>query len=359
MSKAQVNCTLDFGDGTQEEMTGLAEFVNNIKLKHVYPMAGFYDLKFSCDNGYGKDESRSFTVAQNRKVDYVTKRTGSDIMIPLVGADNYVENLQVLVNAAKLVSSAVTVEQKQIIIQGSQFPKSGEYLIQVKSGWFVLHQRIANFQDGINSVSISVDKEHVDGMEPVEITFMIAGGDHTHLHIKYGDGKEEFLYYPNGGNPLIVKKTHSYKELGWYTISIIAANDVGFVQASKMVTSEREIRNVSVSVANVTTLGMPAEFIFEVDMDLEPAMPFSVEFDYANDYIETVMLGKKRATSEPVVHPYVYPDYGIYYFTLKVHNNISAILVRGMSHCGLLLSTINVHTIICYADIIILKINMS
>ena len=79
-----------------------------------------------------------------------------------------------------------------------------------------------------------VNKKYLDGTEPVEVTFEINGGDHTHLHIKYGDGKEEFLYYPNGGNPLIVTKTHSYKELGWYTINIVAANDVGFVQTSKI-----------------------------------------------------------------------------------------------------------------------------
>ena len=334
VSKAVVDCTLDFGDGNTQEITGLADFVNNMKIKHIYPTAGFYDLHFFCDNGYGTGEARSFTVAQNRKVDFVTKMTGDDVTIPLVGADNHVDNLQVLVNSVKLVSSAVTIENDQIILHNSQFPVSGEYLIQVKSGWFVLHQRIATFQDGIKGVSIRVNKEYLDGTEPVEITFEINGGDHTHMHIKYGDGKEEFLYYPNGGNPLIVTKTHSYKELGWYTINIVAANDVGFVQTSKMVTSEREIKNVSLYVANITNLGEFAEFKLDVDQHLSPAMPFSVRFEYANGYEETVILGEKKDTATPVVHKYQYPDYGIYYFNLKVYNNISAVVVYGMVQVG-------------------------
>ena len=334
ISKAVVDCILDFGDGNTHEMKGLSEFVNNAKIKHIYGKAGFYDLHFSCDNGYGTGESTSFTVVQNRKVDFVTKMTGEGVTISLIGADNHVENLQVYVNAAKLVSSAVTVEQEQIILHNSQFPVSGEYLIQVKSGWFVLHQRIANFQDGIKGVSIGVNKDHVNGAEPVDITFIINGGDHTHLHIKYGDGKEEYLYYPNGGNPLIVTKTHSYKELGWYRVSIVAANDVGFVQASKMVTSEREIQNVSLSVANITSLDSFVEFTFQVDPHLTPAMPFSVQFDYANGYEETVTLGEKSDTAAPVVHRYQYPDYGIYYFRVKVFNNISAVAVYGMVQVG-------------------------
>ena len=54
VSKAMVDCTLDFGDGNTQEIKGLEDFVNNMRVKQIYPTAGFYDLHFFCDNGYGR-----------------------------------------------------------------------------------------------------------------------------------------------------------------------------------------------------------------------------------------------------------------------------------------------------------------
>ncbi len=335
VSEAAVDCEFDFGDGTTKDLKGMIDFVNNLKMKNTYPTAGYYTVNLFCDNGYGTGKDTTVAFVQNREVDFVTKITGSDVMIPLEGADVHPEHFRVFLNGQRAEDdTAIRVENHQVTLQGSLFAKSGEYLTQIKAGWFVLHQRVTTLQAEIKSAEIIVDSESVDGTDPVGITFLIHGGDHTHLHIQYGDGKEEYLYYPSGGDPLKVTRTHWYGALGWYEVQILAANDVGFVKASKMVTSERPIENVSVSVANVTELGQPAKFNIQVDMDKKPAMAFYVILEAANNVVENVLLGDKRDKAEAVVFKHVFSDYGIYYFSLKVHNNISHVIVYGLLQVG-------------------------
>ena len=323
ISRTSIDCTLDFGDGNTKEFKALDEFVNAPKVNHTYVTAGYYETHLFCDNGYGTGEARAMVVAQNRKVGYVTKVFGSDIVIPIIGAGNHPDRFEALVDG-KVVNP--TIDEKTVTFPGSMFKNPGQHLIQIKASWFVLHQHIANVQNPIEGIKIEIENPHATGDEMISISFLIFGGDRIHLRIIYGDGYEEMVFYPKGGSPLRVIKKHSYKKTGYYNVIIVAANDVGFKKAEKMVSSEKGIESVAVSVANVTELGKPARFEFDVDTE----MPFEAVIDFDNGHTETAKLVPNKEALGKVVYDYVYPDYGIYYFSMIVQNNISGVPIKGM-----------------------------
>ncbi len=285
--------------------------------------AGYYETHLFCDNGYGTGEARAMVIAQNRKVGYVTKVFGSDIVIPIVGAPENPDRFEALVNGKPV---APKIEEKAVTFPGSMFKHPGKHLIQIKASWFVLHQHIANVQNPIDGVKIEVKNPHATGDEMIIVSFLIFGGDLIHLRIIWGDGYEEMVFYPKGGSPLTVTKKHSFKKTGYYNIIIVAANDVGFKKAEKMVSSEKGIEQASVSVANVTDLAQPAKFMIHADTE----MPFEAAFDFGNGVTKTVKLVPNKDPLEAVVYQYRYPDYGIFYFTLMVQNNISGVPIKGM-----------------------------
>ena len=69
--------------------------------------------------------------------------------------------------------------------------------------------------------------------------------------------------------------------------------------------------------------------------DLYGVCIYQVEFDYHDDAVnEVVQLGKKRDTSAPLTHTYVFDDYGEYDVWATVRNNISRVVVGAVVQVG-------------------------
>ena len=101
-----------------------------------------------------------------------------------------------------------------MVISEAVFSYSGEHLIQLRGNGQTMYTKVFNLQKPINDVDISANVIHTEVGQPIELEFRIGKGDMFHVWISYGDGEDEFLYYPTPDIPVTIMRNYSYSELG-------------------------------------------------------------------------------------------------------------------------------------------------
>ena len=330
ISPQKMDCILNLGDGNMKNYNDLTGLVHSKRVAHTYETVGLYDISMACTNKDGTTQAVVITPSINKSMDYETKTLGQNVIVPFYGVDSHASIVDVDINYATLGEGKAILANAEIDIPGGEFSHSGEYLLQLKSKNAVLRQRVVNLQREIVSTDIVANLLHTEIDTPIQFVFKIFGGDRVHVLIEYGDGEEELLFVPltSPKGPVMIHRNHTYTALGKYTVSLTVANDVSTSVANKLMSIERPILDASANARNVSFLGEPAEFIFQVDSGVIPAMPIRVDFDFGNGESGSGEIGDMRNDGTPAVFRYVYPKYGIYYPIVTISNNLSSLVVQ-------------------------------
>ena len=332
ISHELLSCDVNLGDGSDETFSGMDLFINRQVFQHTYDLPGFYDLFVSCVNVYGTRNFTSQIVVANDVVELQTGDRSINISVPFKDGDD--DSLIVEVNK-HIVTSAV-VDERNVTVPSSAFPYSGQHLIELKADDITLSKTVVTLQNQIERVDIDTSGiSHAMREEEYAITFKVYGGDYIHAQLDFGDGGFEFVYIDAAGDVAELVKPHTYSNLGVYTISIQAANDVSFKMITKEVSIEEEVSSAHLSVNHQTVLGESTNFIIVTSgADGGVVVPVDVTFDYGDGKIETLSLGSLDNPSAVMVHSYIYEDYGWYNVSALVHNNLGEIVLFARHQVG-------------------------
>lgn len=343
ISPATMDCILYYGDGQTESLENLDDMIHRKSVQHTYETVGFYDVSMTCNNAFGSTVSKEVIPVRNTTMDFKTRVIGRNVVIPFYGSNAHKELLHVRLDH---VSVEPLLSESSITIPKEEFKHSGEHLIEIKTDEEILRRRVVNLQEEIRQINITALPAHTIKEGKVLLTFQIESGDHVHVVIDYGDGKIEHLYFPRRplSGPIIIYRSHAYQEHGKFEVKMTAANDVSFKKISKLISVERPIILAEVAVNDVKFLGEAAEFVFNVDPDLSPALPFLVELDLGNGNTAKDVIGENRAENTPAKFRYEYPQYGTYDVYIKVSNNLSEYHLRTSLQVGENITQVDMRT---------------
>lgn len=323
-------CSLNFGDGTIEHFEEVDMIFSTVQ-EHTYETIGFYGVKAECENAYGSTSDIETIVVVNPPLEYEYQSRHVDIVIPIIGANVESNNLLVFVNSHE--TDAMKTEN-DVIIDEAVFSYSGEQLVQLKSNNKIMYTKVLNLQTPVDEVRIDASIIHAEVDDEIEIEFSIGKGDQMQVWISYGDGKEEFLYYPSPEIPVVLNRNHTYSNLGIYSVEIVVANEVSSKKAIQVMSIERPLELAQVSSHNITQLGQPTTFTFDIDQHMSPAMPVEITIDYNDGVIESIILGKQQQLPVLLNITHTYNTFNIYRITASVANNISSIDVSTLIQVG-------------------------
>ena len=336
-------CSLDFGDGIVEQYEE-ADMILNTMREHTYETIGFYGVVAECENAYGSISDDETIMVVHPTFEYEYQMRNLDLSIPIIGADVESNNLLVLVNEKE---TQVTKTGKDVILNEAVFSYSGEHLIQLKGkDGQTMFTKVFNLQTPIDEVDISANIIHTEVDDEIEMEFRIGKGDQMHVWISYGDGEEEFLYIPAPENaqPVTIHRNKTFSELGLYHVEIVVANEVSSQKVSQVISIERPLELAQVFSHNVTELGEPTIFSFDVDQHMSPAAPVEVEINFDDGIVETYTLGNRHEVPELQNVSHTYNTFGIYQVKALVSNNLSSIAVSTLVQVGENITYIDIST---------------
>ena len=320
---------------------GITDLVYSNEINKQYPALGMYNVTFQCTNNFGTSSDWSIALSANPAIQFVDHSRPEDVVIPVTGIALSGYQFRIFIDDRDQTSK-VSTRGNQVTIGDDVIRRSGEHVVMIKSSGKTLFTELLNAQRVVSDVRILASVVHAEVDHPIEFEFSIGQGDFMHIRLDFGDAGEELLFVAISDGPVTIKRNHSYAELGHHYVTIQVANDVSSMSQRQLISIERPLRTAAMLGANVTTVGEPTPFTFRIDMDLAPAMPVLVTFDYDNGVNETVLLGDQRDTPTELQHWYAYPEYGIYRVKAYIQNNISEIVTNTLVQVGENITTVDV-----------------
>ena len=320
-SNSPTHCNLEYGDGNQRSIPEKSDIITS-EYEHTYTTIGFYDVLLDCKNKFGTTRSSQTAIAAHSVVDYESLPNYEDIRIPLVDGNDPLNKLAVFIDGLKVNTS---VTDQVVKLQQSLFQFEGQHVIslQRETDETVLRTKVYNIEEEVMAAQVLTQSSAVELHEEVQFSFNITSGNFLNVYIDYGDGEQEYWYFPS--TPPVLINSHKYAELGKYTVTLVAANSISHQSNTAEVFIERPLQSADLYHTQVKLIGQPTFFSIELDLDATPAMPVEVEFEYGDGITETVQLGDKQPLPVLLNHSHIYRDYGLYHVYGTVSNHISTL----------------------------------
>ena len=329
------HCKIAFGDNSAvvnyPNLEG-GHVIHRLKHNHTFVLCGVYHVAVECTNKFGTTEVSENFVAQNKTIPEVPVAKGRDIVIPLYDNPHTDKDIAVSVDKTDV---KFTRQSAGLKLLHTNFPTSKRYVINI---FYVINAvkvpiltRICDVQGAIGDVMIKSNVQQSEPGEVINFEFNTgAGGDRMFTAINYGDGsKTDYRFFPlrPSGN-LILR--HSFKNLGVYTMSFSAANEVSDLAKKQEISIETLIKSASASAANVTDYGTAVTFIARYETNVDHSVPVDLIVNYGNGEKPGVVhcRPKPSDTTNECRHTHRYPDNGIYRVAVTVKNNISSIVAK-------------------------------
>jgi len=305
-SPRQKTCTVDYGDSSSspDVFAQLTDPIFSVERPHRYPGLGCYAVSLTCENSFGSSSETAVAVGAEPGSRYQNHAKGRDLVIPMAGADGSVGDVVVNVDGTN-VTERVRISRTHVTIGQVLLEATGEHRVTFKTAQgLTFLERVVNVETPISSVLLTVDKHATQVNQSVELVVSVMKGDNLFVNLSYGDGNSELFFVES--TPFRQTRRYTYSSLGKYTARLKVANALGVGEVLRVVSVERPIRRVSMTVTNVKLLGQPTTFTFNVDPTLTPAMPISVRLDFDDETEETVTLGVMKPVATPLVHTHTY-----------------------------------------------------
>ncbi|CAH1779490.1 unnamed protein product [Owenia fusiformis] len=328
-------CLVQYGDNTEVSYSISA---NDLSLQesnpHTYAYPGPYILAINCSNAYGTVDNTLEVISQNNRLDYAKQSIGEAMVVDVENGATISDELEVYVDDGIVEDDMYSIADTSLTVRPDVITLSGHHDVHLIYKDHSLLRHVYNVQEDIKDIRIEIPKAQDEVSAPIDIVFHIPEGDHVNVRLDYGDGNVEYVYYRHPVKPLVIRRSHAYDALGLYQVSMEAANDISYYNASYEVSIERPIQNVTFYARNVTTIAEPVLFTFLVDLTVQESMPVWATFTYGDGENEKVELGERNTIPKPLQYRRKYNTHGIFNVTVVVSNNISSVHVWNLLHVG-------------------------
>ncbi|CAH1794576.1 unnamed protein product [Owenia fusiformis] len=333
-SDSDFTCRFGFGDGNEIDFgTSESSLLSKVAYRR-YSSPGVYQLDLGCRNSYGNTTQSLQTIARNYQTDYSNIAFGKSFKMSLRCSTTDINTLDIHLDGTTVNPAFYTIANGSLTIGPEAIKETGKHLVLVKSQATTILRHVFNIEEAISGINITTNPPYAEVGEDITLTFIVAKGDYMDIELDYGDGESEYVFFEKQSDPVVMTRTHSYSGLGYYEVSMRVFNSISEATTRHGVSIERPIESVVMVANNVTDLETPVNFIFSVDLHVNPSMPIQCRFDFDNGVSESVKIGEIKGESQDLVYSRMYEDYGIYTVRATIGNNISSIDVSQLIQVG-------------------------
>lgn len=261
-SPRQKRCSVDYGDDSDSEVfDDLTDPIVSLESKHQYPGLGFFAASLTCENSFGRSSETAVAVGAERGCRRENLSKGVDLVIPVAGADGSVGRVAVYVDGVA-VTDGVRVNSTHVVVGQALLATTGEHTVVLKTAVGVtFFCRIITVETPISGVLLSLDNYTcaVQPNQSVEVRVTVMAGDNVFVNLSYGDGNFELVYVQSC--PVTLTRRHLYSSLGEYSARLTVANAIGVQEVMRVVSVERPIRKVSMTVTSWSFVKVTCNYV--------------------------------------------------------------------------------------------------
>lgn len=338
-----VTCTIDFGDGSKQEIIGIG-VVKEYVFTHVYTDGGVRTLNITCSNSRSLlSLNKTFQVEDyidrleviTPKLIHMRDNITLKWAIVSVGSFISVKNrlYTAYINETQFLQFTTDKTYGEITITENEYTTTGNFLVVLS----VNDDRLGVFEgssltkireslDNINQTSVR-NGLCLPVLHAISFHFTVGKGSQFYTEVDFGDGGVLTVYTPNGVREWVSIFNHTFKQPGQYNVTILSWNELGKVINWTMVTLENEIKDISLTIINATSPDIKVQMIFELTSGTPHPTNAMIECslgDSTTDIDTQVQFNSQKK----LLFDHQFATDGYYTFKCKLTNCVSDMLFQ-------------------------------